>query len=154
MKSEEIIRAHHPNACAFYAVINLCQLRGVEPPSYAELSAKFRDNVMYEGRMTARPYIGDYRGLLASDEVALLTSCNIGALCVMGVLPDSPQPQEILVPLLASGCHLILGFTFRHPSGRLIPHSVAVEGFCEQGYRAINSDSAYTEGEVIDLEPS
>ncbi|MGA9997402.1 MAG: hypothetical protein WBP93_18430 [Pyrinomonadaceae bacterium] len=146
LRSEDITATHHPLACGYYALINLYQLRGIEPPSFSELHSAV---VSYDEREG-----GDgKRGLAPTDQLRLLAAFGFPYFCAVSFMPLKQSPRACLAPFLDQGCALIVGYGWKRPDGRAMPHCVVVESYSDEGFSVIDSTAGYEEGSKIEFEP-
>jgi hypothetical protein len=158
LQTTEIAMQHHPLACAYYSVINLFKLRAAQPPTFGELVAEVltqrkSDSLLFGRRSGASPL----DGVSELEQLQLLYKFNFPAFGAVGIIPYAlhNDPRAVLLPLLLSGAHLLIGFKWRrHDNGEIIQHSVVLEGFEDRGYVVIDSGQGHSEGSLIELEPN
>lgn len=150
---EQIAKAHHPMACGYYALINLCRSRGVEPPSFARLSAAFLSYIKSDSLLARRSSNTTLYGLTPFDQLRLLTDFGFPALCCVAAIHPRSNAREMLSQFLQARCALIVNYTWQRPDGALIGHSVVADGCDHRGLQVLDSTAGFDDGSMIELEP-
>ena len=148
LASEEIRMQHHPLACGYYALINLCLVRGVEPPTFERLEALQRLCVQYDGD---RARVG--LGLLPMDQLRLLTALNFPAFCAVGAIPAFMSARNIFDTLLKAGCTVVPSYSWQQADGSLMGHCVVIEEASANGYSVLDGNGGFEEGLMIEFYP-
>lgn len=152
LASTDIELATSRDVCAHLAIINLFKLRGLRPPAIDDVEAGFDAYRRAVGTFSPAQFIGGAKPY----EIAALLATSGRFLSALLIIPHSQManPQNVLTGFLASGCHLLIFFTWRVPeTGEVVSHAVVVESYTEHGYAVIDSEG-YPEGYALDLEPT